>query len=194
MPVEIEAKMRLADRVALEARLAKLAADGAARFVADLLEVNTFFDTPGRDLRAADRGLRVRVEQDERTGRRQVVITHKGPRLHGPLKSRSETELVVADARTAAALLESLGFAATLSFEKRRTRYELDGCHVELDRLPHLGDFVEIEGPDDEAVLAVRRKLGLADEPLVAASYIALLSDYLGSRGLSGSHVAFEAP
>ena len=70
-----------------------------------------------------------------------------------------------------------------LSFEKRRETLELDGCKVELDELPHLGSFVEIEGPDEEAVLRVREKLGLADRPIVKTSYIALLMGYLQERG-----------
>lgn len=189
MTVEIEAKMRLTDRGALEAALQSA---GAVR-VAELHEVNTFFDTPQHALKSTDRGLRIRVETDLATGSQLIVITHKGPRAHGKLKSRSETELTVTSEAEAAAMLVTLGYHPVLSFEKRRVRYDLDGCRVELDTLPHLGEFVEIEGPSDEAVLAVREKLGLAHEPMVRASYIAMLSDFLRQQNIRTTHVGFES-
>lgn len=189
MAIEIEAKMRLTDRPAIEAQLVH----AGAQFVADLLEVNTFFDTHQHTLKSADRGLRLRVELDTQTGDRCVIITHKGPRAHGKLKSRSETELTVSDEQAATALLGAIGFYPVLSFEKRRTRYKLDGCLVELDRLPYVGDFIEIEGPTDEAVMAVRDKLGLAAQPLVRASYIAMLTNFLSENNIRTTHVSMDA-
>ena len=183
MPIEIEAKMRLHDPAALEATLRGLDAE----FRADILEVNTFFDTPDNDLKAADEGLRVRVERTD--AGEQALITHKGPRTHGRLKSRSETQLEVADARDAGELLQALGYHPALTFEKRRRRWSIDGCLVELDTLPHLGEFVEIEGPTDEAVQALRDKLGLADAPLVPTSYIAMLRSHLLEHHLDQSYV-----
>ena len=39
--------------------------------------------------------------------------------------------------------------------------WKLGGCTVELDELPHLGTFVEIEGPSEAAILKVRDQLQL---------------------------------
>lgn len=189
MAVEIEAKMKLSDRAAMDAALA---AAGAVR-VAELHEVNTFYDTPQHALKSTDRGLRIRVEIDQVSQDRRVIITHKGPRAHGKLKSRSETELTVTSEADAAAMLSTLGYHPVLSFEKRRVRYDLDGCRVELDTLPYLGEFVEIEGPSDDAVLGVRAKLGLGHEPMVRASYIAMLSDFLRQQNIRTMHVGFES-
>src|SRR5690606_38713671 len=111
-----------------------------------VMETNLFFDTPDRSLQSADRGLRLRVNRNIDTDECSIVITHKGPRREGAFKARQETELRVGDADDAAALLEALGFVRTLTFEKRRERWELDGCGVELDELPRIGSFVEIEG------------------------------------------------
>ncbi|MEM9295569.1 MAG: class IV adenylate cyclase, partial [Planctomycetota bacterium] len=141
MGVEIEAKMRLVDRAALEGRLRER---GAER-VAVLHETNAYYDTAEGGLKATDQGLRVRVETDA-DGGRTATITHKGPRAHGPLKSRTETELPVDDPDLASALLAALGYEHVVTFEKRRDRYALGGCRVELDTLPRIGAFVEIEG------------------------------------------------
>jgi len=178
MAVEIEAKMRLHDPEAVLARLSEL---GAAR-TAELSETNSYFDTAEGTLKSSDQGLRTRVEVTGASTPDESItttITHKGPRAMGAFKSRFETELDVDNAKDAAMLLAALGFQHVLSFEKRRVRYELGGCNVELDELPIIGHFIEIEGDSDEAVIAVREKLGLADEPIIRSSYIAMLRTYL---------------
>ena len=191
MAVEIEAKMRLHDPESLIVRLNEM----GAPVVAQLSETNSYFDTPGGELKSTDQGLRTRVEvTDAGTANERIVttITHKGPRAMGKLKSRFETEVVVDNARDAAQLFSALGYHHVLSFEKRRVRYELDGCMVELDELPILGRFIEIEGPSDEAVTAVREKLGLGGEPIIRSSYIAMLRTHLQESHSSETMVRFE--
>ncbi|MEM9913670.1 MAG: class IV adenylate cyclase [Planctomycetota bacterium] len=191
MIVEVEAKLRLNDPEAMHLKLAELDAVRDR----DVLETNTYFDRPDGDLKSSDQGLRVRVETDQATGKAETILTHKGPRAHGRLKSRSETEVGVSDARAAAQMLSALGYTAVLTFEKKRTRYLLDGCRVEIDTLPYLGTFVEIEGNTDEDVLAVQDKLGLADEPLIRASYIAMLVTHLQEHNLQRTIVRMaDAP
>ena len=65
----------------------------------------------------------------------------------------------------------------------------LDSCRVELDEIPHLGRFVEIEGPSDEVVMKVREKLGLGSLTLIKASYVAMLSAHLQERGESTTEI-----
>ena len=169
--------MRLKDKDTL---LAQLEAVGG-KPVAKIKEMNTYFDTGEGNLKAADEGLRIRVE-DFGEGKIKTILTHKGPRAHGKLKSRSENEAEVLSAKDTAEVLGALGYTPVLSFEKHRERWEVDGCRVEIDELPYLGSYVEIEGPSDEIVMAVRDKLNLNDAPLLKASYIAMLSTYLQEK------------
>ena len=111
---------------------------------------------------------------------------------HGKIKSRMETEVDVSDAQAATQLLIALGFTPTLSFQKKRVRWELEDCLVELDTLPHLGHFVEIEGGSEAAIMAVREKLGLSDQPLIRTSYIAMLATYLTENHLRVDKVTFD--
>ena len=187
MPVEIEAKMAVPDLEPVRARLREVGGEPAGR----MLEVNAFFDTEDRSLLASDRGLRLRRNRDRDSGAEEHVITYKGPRQHGALKSREEVELSVTDSDAAVQLFERLGFARTLAFEKRRESWRLGGCKVELDELPHLGCFVEVEGPAEDLVLRVREQLGLADRPIIKSSYIAMLSGYLQERGRATKVVTF---
>src|SRR5438067_13074709 len=187
MPIEIEAKMKVTEHGSLRSVLQELKATKVGEF----LETNTFFDTEDRSLLAADRGLRIRVKRDVKTNAEEFLLTLKGPRLHGQLKSREEIEVTVGNARDMTTLLEQLGYRVVLSFEKRRESWTLGGCHVELDEVPHLGIYVEIEGPGEEKVMKVREQLGLSDRPLVNASYIALLMTYLQEHGQTGRQVKF---
>ena len=158
MPVEIEAKMKIDDVTALETRLTEL---GAARGP-DFEQTNCYFDTPDGRLRKNDQALRIRIDRRSDRAELAATMTHKGPRLPGKVKARAETELPIDNADAGRAMLEALGFVHKLNFAKRRRRWHLDGCLVEIDTLPQLGDFVEIEGPHEPAVLAVKQRLGLA--------------------------------
>ncbi len=188
MALEIEAKFLLPDPAPLRGLL--LATVGEPFVVR--LEQNLFFDTADERLRRSGCGLRVRFEQDL-TGRGEdkTVITYKGPRLPGEMKQREEIETEVGDTEAAANLLVALGFERKLSFEKRRSSWRVDDCRVELDEVPRLGHFAEIEGPSEEAVNRVRAKLGLKDAALEGRSYAALLDEYLQRHNIADRNVTF---
>jgi adenylate cyclase, class 2 len=187
MAIEIEAKMRVDDHEAVRARLRESGAVARRKVV----ETNMFFDTDDRTLQAADKGLRLRVNHNVADDTRTNVITFKGPRLHGPLKTREEVELTVESEADATLLLERLGFAKRLTFAKRRETWTLGGCQVELDELPHLGTFVEIEGPGESEILHVKTLLQLTTAPPIKASYVAMLMTYLQENGLATRNVTF---
>jgi adenylate cyclase class 2 len=118
-------------------------------------------------------------------------VTYKGPRAPGPIKKREEIEVAVDDPGHATKLFESLGYSITLSFEKRRETWKLNDCTVELDELPVLGTYVEIEGPSEASVLAIRSQLGLDDHPTITDPYIALLEAELSRTGSASRVVKF---
>ena len=203
MSIEVEVKHRYDDHAGLERRLAEL----GATFHGSIHEVNIFFDKPDHSLRRSDQGLRLRVEvltpappdaptqapkPENNIPHTLLTVTHKGPRLHGPLKSRTETEVHVDDADKATTLLEALGFHRTLTFEKIRRRWLLDGCRVELDTVPILGKFVEIEGPSEPLVIATRAKIGLGNEPEERLSYITMIAHHIEQNGLKTKYVGFK--
>ena len=175
MALELEAKIKFDDLEAIRVRLR----DAGARRQGMVLETNTFFDTPDGQLVSADKGLRLRRTRDLSNDERHAIVTVKGPQQSGQLKSREEGEVGVADADKAQDVLRMLGYSPTLSFEKRRESWMLGGCKVELDELPILGRFVEIEGPDEPSVMRVRESLNLGNEPLIRTGYISMLSQYL---------------
>jgi adenylate cyclase class 2 len=188
MGVEIEAKMSLTShepvRHALQA--------AGATFIIKELETNHILDTPEQTLTKSGRGLRVRRARNLEDGSEVVTLTVKGPLQAGPLKTRPEFELTATDADTALGLFQALGYVPMLTFEKRRETWELGDCEIVLDEIPHLGLFVEIEGPGDSAVMEARRKLGVADRPLIRQSYVALLMEYHLQDGLQSREILFD--
>ena len=175
MALEIEAKMQVDDHTPIRQRL-ELA---GARRLHRHLETNTFMDKADHALQQRDSGLRIRRARDIDTALVTAVITHKGPCQPGLLKIRPETEVKVASYEDAVALLEALDYHITLCFQKRRDSWQLDDCEVELDELPQLGRFVEIEGPSEAAIESVRVRLGLAGHPLIQTGYATLVARHL---------------
>jgi adenylate cyclase class IV len=191
MPLEIEIKLKLPAHETVRQLLVALGAShhGAVR------ETNIFFDRPDGSLRAADSGLRVRLTsplapppatgqpQNEKKDADEALLTYKGPAAPTGLRSREAFDLHVRPGEQLVPLLRSLGFQQQLLFEKDRDSWRLDGCLVELDTLPLLGCFLEIEGPSEEAVRAVQAKLGLSGVLAERDSYSKMVGEYLRAYG-----------
>ena len=185
MGVETELKMKVDSHERVRAALRASGAMG----VGSVMEINRFFDKPDRALLAEDRGLRIRTN----AGSEQTthIVTYKGPREKGPMKRREEIEFSVDDPQAAAQVLTALGYQLVLAFEKRRESWELGGCKVELDEVPHLGTFVEIEGADEKSIAAVQKMLRLEESASIADSYIALLMAWREQNNIAHREIRF---
>ncbi len=183
MFVEIEAKLKVDSLEEVERQLN--ACD--AIFVAKKVQIDCYFDTPDAQLTKTDRCLRLRTDRRDEGERR--VLTFKGPKQVDDFKKREEVNLDVEDAEGTERLLNGLGYRRALAFNKRRERWDLEGCEVALDELPLLGTFVEIEGPDSQRIAAVQKSLGLADAPHVMDSYASLIREALAQRDSAQTEV-----
>ena len=83
-------------------------------------------------------------------------------------KVREETEVTVSDFDAMRSILKSIGFSPWLEMEKHRTTYALPGIHFEFDRytgeFSFIPEFLEIEGPDIEAIYESAAALGFSRE------------------------------
>jgi len=150
---------------------------GAERAV-EKTQVDTYFTAPHRDFAETDEALRVRRENGD------AYVTYKGPKMDETTKTREEHETGVADADTARAVFESLGFEVFGTVEKHRRVYELDGATVALDDVEGLGEYVEVEVErtvDEDAdtarkaVFSALERIGLDPDDSVTDSYLELL-------------------
>jgi adenylate cyclase class 2 len=177
MHTEIEAKLKVDSPEQVEKRLARC----GASFVHEVVQTDSYFDTPDRDLTRGDKCLRLRSERTQ--GGERLILAYKGPKEKDDYKKRAELEVGVDDAEAVESLLGALGYRKALAFDKRRRAWRLQGCEVAIDELPLLGGFVEIEGPDSAAISQVQAMLGLSDTPHVVASYACLIDEELSRLG-----------
>jgi adenylate cyclase class 2 len=188
MAVEIEAKIRVKSFDAVRRRLA---AAGGKR-LARVWERNLILDKNQGELE--DRGQRLRLRLQRDLGRRghRPVLTFKGRRRKGAFKSREEIEVAVADSDQMIRLLGAMGYRGTFDFEKRRESWRLGECRVELDVIPFLGRFVEIEGADEHMIQRAIESLGLDGRKVIRKGYVSLLRRHLRRIGAPDRAAMFK--
>ena len=150
------------------------------------IERNVVFDTADRRLFASDGLLRLRQYD-------KCTLTFKGPRGEtSPVKTRSEFEAEVVDFARMEQVLYGLGYGRVWVYEKFREEWFVGDATVTLDRLPCIGCFVEVEAADEDAVLAVARRLGLDISGATSKTYAELFEEYLAERGEEFRDLVFE--
>ena len=185
---EIEAKLKVDSLQEVERKLAEL----GARFLAEQLQINSHFDDANGTFAKTDRCLRLRRQKDDKGER--FFLTYKGAKEKSSFKKRQEIEVEIKDVDSVEKLLSTLGYEKALVVEKTRRVWQLDDCEVALDHLPLLGDFVEIEGLDEEKIASVQKNLGLSNLPHISKGYAALVKAKLREltreqKGLSSTKV-----
>jgi adenylate cyclase class 2 len=136
-----------------------------------LIQRDTYFDVPrGR--------LKLREEPDAVA----TLIAYERPDLTGNKESRYRLVEVAEAAELRDALASVLGITVVVS--KARHLFTFEGARIHLDRVDHLGDFIEFEGvvADDgdpgsfEGLLnGLSGSFGIRDEDLLRESYSDLL-------------------
>ncbi len=187
MSVELEAKIKVDSHEPIRSALA----GAGGRCLGRVREINHIFDNADRTLLAGGCGLRIRESRPEAGGRASATMTYKGVKLPGPLKQREEVEVSIDDAEAGRGLLQGLGFVETVCFEKRRESWDLGECRIELDEVPHLGLYVEIEGPDEPAIRRAQDAIGLTGRETIRRSYISLLVEHCRQAGLPTDTITF---
>jgi len=152
---EIEIKVLGIEKESLE----KAVIDVGGKRLPDGLMIVRHFDYPDKRLRADGKLIRVRS-----IGETIVEFAYKGPKEEsGRCKVRSEVQTLVDDAEVACAILKEVGLVETLYCEKKRTSYDVDGVHIDIDEYPGGICYAEIEGASEDEVYGMVEKLGLGD-------------------------------
>jgi adenylate cyclase class 2 len=176
---EVEQKFRVDDLFVIETRLRAL----GASINREVRQIDRYYRHPARDFAATDEALRIRSIGDEN------FVTYKGPKIDAETKTRREIEFALptgaAGFRAMNELLEALSFLPVASVCKTRRIWHVDwqgdAIEVALDRVDHVGDFVELEFAVEEhhiplaktALLWLAEKLGLT--AVERRSYLELL-------------------
>ena len=180
--IELEVKFLLNDR---RVHLERLEGLGAELISPEVHELNLRFDLPDGSLTASHQVLRLRRDA-------AVRLTYKGPgQLLKELWAREEIEFAASDFETAKAFLEALGYRVSMIYEKFRSSYRLGETELMFDRTP-IGDFVELEGPDEDALRACAEALGLDWQAAFQGSYAQLFEQAKAALKLDVRDMTFE--
>ncbi len=181
---EVELKFHVDDLLRVEQQLAVV---GFVQIEYQRHE-DCYYRHPSRDFIKTDEAFRIRCVNDE------AMVTYKGPRHAGPVKTREEVELAIqADQLEQWKLIVvKLGFSPVVPVRKTRRVFtsdkaEFSGIHVTLDDVEQLGQFAEIEivvtqkqelSTAENRVTQLAKLIGL--ERHQPRSYLSLLQEKTG--------------
>ena len=106
--------------------------------------------------------IRVRTDGIETT----LTIKHV---QKDTIDGTKELEIKVSDFEATNEILKQLGYTPKGFQESTRLEYELDGVFFDIDRWPLIPEFMEIEGPNPEAILAMVEKLDLKNYMVITS-------------------------
>jgi len=182
---EVELKFPLKDSEPMRKLLIDMGFSSSGR----VFENNIVFDTPGGTLESSGKLLRLRQDS-------KVRLTYKEPPADsthaGRFKVKQESELIVTDFETMRYILRRLGFTRERVYEKYREHFTRGtGVSAEIDRLPHMGFFLELEAPAESMV---QLAAGLGFEPGQGSreNYFQLFQAHCSRTGLKFSDMRFE--
>lgn len=184
--LEIELKLKVDSLQPLAEKLKQLGAE----FEGDFVQTDAYYDDSEDSLVNSDRCLRIRKHKNHLG--EAIELTYKGARENHRFKSRREIGLKVEKAEELAHLFGELGYKERLTFEKKRSLWAFAGCKVALDELPLLGKFMEIEGPSDDTIEQVQKKLGLANLKHIPQSYAHLMEEAIAKTGIKKKKITFD--
>jgi adenylate cyclase class 2 len=172
--LEIEAKVRVKNLDAISKKLRLL---GAA-FLHTVREEDIYLDSPDGTLLKSNCGIRLRKRQFQKSKlKSQIFLTYKGPNGKSAFKSRREIQVQVDDFDAIKNILLALGFIKNLSVNKVRHIWKLGKCEICLDKVRYLGTFVEVEGPNENAIAAILDKLGLDKTKHIPSGYARMTAE-----------------
>lgn len=170
--LEIEVKARVVSLVEIEREILRR----GGRFRKEAVQVDLYFNHPGRDFAVSDEALRLRRVEGN------CFLTYKGPKIDGLTKTREELQVAVGDWDGAVRILKKLGFTEVRSIKKRRRYFSLEGYDVMLDQVEGLGSFIEVEkvGEDYNPQDLIDFLRGLGIEESETKSYLELMIEKRG--------------
>jgi len=145
--IEYEGKILEIDVESIKQKLAELGAE----LKGDFLQKRYVFDTIPFD---KNRWIRLRTN-GEKTTLAVKEITDDS------IEGTKEWEVTVSDFDVTFELLKKIGVTPNRYEENKRIDYSLDDCSISIDSWPQIPTYLEVEGPNKEAVEKCATSLGL---------------------------------
>jgi predicted adenylyl cyclase CyaB len=179
---EVELKFKIENPGLIRKKLK----EARAKFIGKAFERTIKFDTKNDDLEKQEKFLRVR------TGFENVITFKKKiNKVDKNFKEREEIELEISDPVKMEKILENLGFTKKWVMEKYREKWILGNAEVVIDKLPKMGNFIEIEG-SKKAIQKTAKILGLDLKKGITRTYWGLWEDFRKRKGIKEENIIFK--
>lgn len=170
--MEKEVKIKLdteKDRTKLFARLRDLNAKAMGRDLERnlILDIRDYFKL---------RGCLFRLRETSKSS----YLTFKGPLEESKfsrVNQRMEVNVPVADPKEILRVLKKSEFVVKTIYTKERFTYELKGVSIQVDKIPKLGWFVEVENPDEHKIIETLKLCCLEKFKRITKSYLELIEE-----------------
>ncbi len=149
MEIEYEATFINIDKDEIRSRLKKV---GAKMIYPEFLMKRHVWDFP-KGHKIFGGWIRVRQESDKVTMSVKIVPDDKH------IESQKETCITVSSFKDAKEIIDTIGCEKQAYQESKRELWKIDDVEITIDEWPFLEPFVEIEGPSEEKVKQVSKKL-----------------------------------
>jgi predicted adenylyl cyclase CyaB len=166
---EIEVKIKSTKQE--HERVAKQLVKLGFKKIKSVNEMNILYEHPSIPLKSIGNVLRVRHAD-------KTTMTFKGKKFQNKngLKIREEFEVEFSEGKEIENILTALGFKPGMVIKKKRTMYRKATTEVDLDILPALGYFIEIEGTET-AILKTLKALNLETKERLTQGYAQLIRE-----------------
>lgn len=112
-----------------------------------------------------------------RTNGEKTTLTIKNL-VSSEIDGTQELEIEVDNFERCNLILKELGYVPKGYQENRRRQYLLNGVEVDIDSWPLIPDYLEIEGPSEEAVYNALESLGFKREDATSRDVEGIFLDY----------------
>lgn len=163
MSIEYEVRVLEIDDKALINKLEKL----GAKYIGSFEQKRYVFDTIPTE---ESKWIRLR------TNGKKATLTYKCVQK-ATVDGTEEIEVEVSDFEKTRELLEACGIKHRGYQENRRVQYILDGVEIDIDSWPMIPTYVEIEGKDEESVMAMIKKLELDESKVTALDVMSVYDE-----------------
>jgi predicted adenylyl cyclase CyaB len=179
---EIELKFKIENPGLIRKKLKEV----RAKFIGRAFERTIKFDTKNGELEKQEKFLRVRAGFEN-------VITFKKKinKVDKNFKEREEIEVEISNPEKMEKILENLGFTKKWVMEKYREKWILGNAEVVIDKLPKMGNFIEIEG-SKKVIQKTAKILGLDLKKGITATYWGLWEDFRKRKGIKEENIIFK--
>ncbi|MFX0206550.1 MAG: class IV adenylate cyclase [Candidatus Hodarchaeota archaeon] len=114
-----------------------------------ITQIDTYFQSSTKNFWITDEALRLRENQYGNITKTEM--TYKGPKKGRNMKIRDEITIEVSDYEKSKRILKNIGFKPFATIKKQRRNWNYQNITISLDKVEHLGSYLEIEisSPED---------------------------------------------